>query len=95
MTRLLNKAIYIIFSISIFLIALRLHALFSEEALHRMIVKKYYLYLVSPFLLTCMVLSLLYVLNYLIFSSSKRLSARQVILLLPSIVVLLGLIFGW
>ncbi len=90
-----NKAIYIVFSSSIFLIALRLHALFSEEGFHRMIVKKYHLYLVSPVIFICMVLSLLYVLTYLTLSNSNRLSPRQVILLLPSVIVLLGIIFGW
>ena len=94
MVKMINKTIYIIFTSSILLIALRLIALLSEEGFHRMIIKKYYLYLVSPFLLGFMVLSLLYVLSYLIYSS-KRLSTKQAILLLPSIIVLLSLILGW
>ena len=90
-----NKAILINFCNSIFLIALRFHSLFTDEAFHRMIVKKYYLYLISPLMLTFIILSLLYVFGHLIFSSLKNLSVSQVIMLMPSLIVLLGLIFGW
>jgi len=95
MAKMINKAIYVNLGCSIFLIAIRLHGLFSEEACHRLIVKKYYLWIVNPFILIYLVLSLLYVFGYLTFSTSRKQIIKKVIFLLPSIIVILGVIFGW
>jgi len=95
MEKIMNKTKYIYFSSIIFMIALKIHSLFTEEGYHRMIVKKYYLWFIGSFSLVLMVLSLMILLVYLIFYSKKGLNVKHLILFLPSIVILLSLIFGW